>query len=176
MPSNLPSERLNVVILYESMRYVGRAMAAYLHLMAELADELAPEFCLWRLDVAMEPGCAVEAERDFAAAGMIIVAINGHQPCPPVFQRWRGDRDGEVGPPACPIIAFVEVTEGPAPAKGSWDSILRVAATQIHPEVFVWNSPEASDHWSWAATALTPLSRAGALLAGNQHPNPGLQP
>lgn len=130
-----------VVILYESRHQVGKAVATYHHLVRELSEDIAPDFHLWRLDVAVEPACAAEAERDLAAAGVIIVAVNGDRPCPPVFQRWQGGRDGKAGPSSCAIIALVEASEDPAPCPGSWRGILRQAATQIHPEVFVWNPP-----------------------------------
>jgi len=167
MPSLLTVEKLHVVILYESMRYVGKAMAASLHLVQELADDFTPDFHLWRLDMVVEPACAMEAERDLAAAGVIIVAINGNQPCPPVFERWWGGRDRKASLPSRAIIALVEASEGPAPASGSWNHLLRAAATQIHPEVFVWNPPPDRDHGSWAA---------GDLPAGTQLPTPGHQP
>ena len=167
---------MNVVILYESMRHVGKAMATYHYLMRELADDLAPDFYLWRMDVAVEPRCAVEAERDLSAAGVIIVATDGRQPCPPVFQRWRAFRNGKASLPSCAVIALVEASQGPAPATGSWNSILRVAATQIHPEIFVWNPLLPSDDGAWAAAALAPDCPAGDLRSWSQLPTPRLQP
>lgn len=177
MPRVPTAEKLHIVILYESLRYVGKAMATYLHLVRELGDEFTPDFHLWRLDVAAEPGCGEEVVRDIAAAGVIIVAMNGHQPCPPVFQRRRGaDRDGKACLPACAIIALVEVSEGPTPAIGSWNSFLRMDATQIHPEVFVWDPFLARDDLPRSAVALVPDYPAGLLRSGNQLSTPNLQP
>ena len=162
------------MILYENLRYVGKAMATYLHLVRELGDDFTPDFHLWRLDVAAERGCAEEVERDIAAAGVIIVAISGHQPCPPVFQRWRGaDRDGKACLPACAIIALVEESEGPTPATGSWNSFLRMDATQIHPEVFVWDPFLSRDDGSRTAVALGPDCPVGPERSGNQLSTPG---
>ncbi len=177
MPRVPTAEKLHIVILYENLRYVGKAMATYLHLVRELGDEFTPDFHLWRLDVAAETGCAEEVERDIAAAGVIIVAISGHQPCPPVFQRWRsGDRDGKAGLAACAIIALVEGSEGRTPVVGSWNGFLRVNATQIHPEVFVWDPFLARDDMPRSDVALVPDYPAGLLESRNQLSTPNLQP
>ena len=177
MPRVLTAEKLHIVILYENLRYVGKAMATYLHLVRELGDDFTPDFHLWRLDVAAECGCAEEVERDIASAGVIIVAISGQQPCPPIFQRWGdGDREGKAGLPTCAIIALVEVSEGHTPATGSWNSVLRMAATQIHPEVFVWDPFLARDDLPRSDVDLVSDYPAGPLRSGNQLSTPNLQP
>jgi len=137
MSSGEPVETLNVVILYQHLAYMGRAMATYLRLERELAEEFTPDFRLWRIDIATEPAFADEAERDIAAAEVIIVAVNGGQSCPPAFQRWRGGLGQAGGPPPRAIIALVDSSDEMVAAPESWASVLREAATQIHSEVFV---------------------------------------
>ena len=141
MPSRAIAGNLNVVILYERLAYVGKAMATYLHLMRDLADDFAPDYRLWRIDLALAPAFAAEAERDIAAAEVIIMAVNGRQPCPPAFQRWTGGEGHGGGQPPRAIIALMEASDEPAPAAGSWSNLLRSAATQIHSEVFVCDPP-----------------------------------
>lgn len=137
MPGCAIAAKLNVVILYERLVYVRKAMATYLHLVRELAGDFAPDFRLWRIDAALAPELAAEAERDIAAAEVIIMAINGRENCPPAFQRWK-DRAGQSGgPPPHAVIALMEASDEPVPAAESWSGILRRTATQIHPEVFV---------------------------------------
>ena len=46
------AEKLRVVILYNRLDSVGRAMTAYAHLTRELECECQPELSVWRLDVA----------------------------------------------------------------------------------------------------------------------------
>ncbi len=137
MPLNAIARKFTVVILYERLAYVGKAMATYLHLMRELADDFAPDFRLWRIDLALAPGLAAEAERDIAAAEVIIMAFNGSQPCPPAFQRWKGGAGHDGGLPPHAIIALMEATKEAAPPTGSWSNVLCGTATQIHSEVFV---------------------------------------
>jgi hypothetical protein len=141
MPLRATAENFNVVILYERLTYVGKAMATYLHLMRELANDFTPDYRLWRIDVALAPAFAVEAERDIAAAEVIIVAVNGRQPCPPAFQRWSGGAGHEGGPPPHAIITLMEASDELAPVAGSWSNVLCSTATQIHSEVFVCDPP-----------------------------------
>ncbi len=128
---------LNVVILYERLAYVKKAVTTYLHLTRDLAGEYSPDFRLWRIDLALEPEFSAEAERDLADAEVIIMAIHGHQPCPPEFQRWKNGAGHLGGPAPHAVIALIEVSDEPKPAAESWSELLQCAATQIHAEVFV---------------------------------------
>lgn len=163
MPLCAPAGNFNVVILYERLAYVGRAMATYLHLMRELAGDFAPDFRLWRMDAALEPAFAAEAERDLAAAEVIIIAVNGHEPCPPAFQRWQAGMGQGGGPPPRAIIALMDATGGPAPAAGSWSNVLRCAATQIHTEVFVFDPLETRGGGAGRIPASRPASVRGMV-------------
>jgi len=138
-PPVLPAavEKLNIVILYERLAYVSNAVATYLHLTRELADDFAPDFRLWRLDLTLEPAFSAEAERDFADADVIIVAINGGQKCPTEFQRWKSGAGHEGGPAPHAVIALMDASDDPEPAAESWSGLLHLAATRIHSEVFV---------------------------------------
>ncbi|HKB57696.1 MAG TPA: hypothetical protein VKC51_08910 [Lacunisphaera sp.] len=134
------AKKFNVVILYEHLAYVRKAMATYLHLVRELAGDFVPDFRLWRIDAALAPELAAEAGRNIAAAEVIIMAVNGRETCPLAFQRWK-DRAGQSGglPPHA-VIALMEASDESVPAAESWSGVLCGAATQIHPEVFVCDS------------------------------------
>ena len=147
MPYSAPAERFHVVILYERLACVAKAMAAYAHLARELANEYVPDFRVWRLDVALTPARAAEAGRDLASAGVIIMAVNGRQPCPTAFRHWRGRADlGNGGLPRA-IYAFTEETDeaGTAPVPESWISVVSSAGTQIAAGVFVCEPPPGPD-------------------------------
>jgi hypothetical protein len=135
------AEKLSVVILYEQLAHVGKAAATCLSLVRELAGEFTPDFRLWRIDLAVEPGFEAEAERDIADAQVIIMAVNGCQPCPPKFQRWMGGAGHGGGPPPHAIIALMEASDESDPPAESWDHVLRHTATQIHSEIFVCDPP-----------------------------------
>jgi hypothetical protein len=130
-------EKLNIVILYERLAYVSKAVSTYLHLRKELGDDFSPDFRLWRLDLTLEPEFSVEAERDLANAHVIIMAIHGRQPCPPAFQRWKQGAGHRGGPAPHAIIALMDASDEPETASGSWSGLLHDAATQIHSEVFL---------------------------------------
>lgn len=131
----MPCEKLNVVVIYDSA-YARKAMVTYSRLERELRDACTLDLHLWRLDIAVAPEHSAQVGHDIADAELIIVAVHGSQPCPSAFQHWkRAD-----GTPHSAIIALTEQTEPPAHASGSWDSVLRAAATPIHPEIFVWDS------------------------------------
>jgi hypothetical protein len=141
-PATTTSGEFHVVILYDRLTLVGRAMATYLHLLRDLAEDFTPDYRLWRIEAVLAPEFAAEAERDIAAAEVIIVAVNGRGPCPPAFHRWRLGAGHDGGPPPHAIIALMDAaTESEAPAMGSWSRVLRESATQIHAEVFVCNLP-----------------------------------
>lgn len=141
MPIRATTEDFTVVILYERMAYVGKAMATYLHLRRELADNFAAHFRLWRIETALTPAFAARAERDIAAAEVIIMAVDGRQACPPAFQRWKGGAGHEGGQPPHAIITLMDASAESALTEGSWSNVLRGTATQIHSEVFVCDPP-----------------------------------
>ena len=138
MPTRAIAEDFTVVILYEQLAYVGRAMATYLHLRRDLAvDDFATHFRLWRIEAALSPGLAAEAERDIAEAEVIIMAVNGRQPCPLAFQRWKLGAGHEGGQPPHAIITLMDATAESADTEGSWSNVLRSAGTEIHSEVYI---------------------------------------
>jgi hypothetical protein len=136
------TEKLHVVILYDRLDSVGKAMSAYAHLTRELECECEPDLSIWRLDVATSAEFAVKADYDIAAAEIVIMAVRGSQPCPPAFQHWKERAWQDEGAPHRAWIAIVEAADEPAPAAETWSSTLRGAATQIHPEIFVWEPAE----------------------------------
>lgn len=144
-PVGPATDKLNVVILYERLAYVGRATATYMHLTEGVAGEFSSDYRLWRIDLALEPAFAAEAERDLADADVIIMAIDGRQRCPAAFQRWRTGAGHEGGPGPHAVIALMMASDDPEPAAESWSGLLHDAATQIHPEVFVCEG--AKDRW-----------------------------
>jgi hypothetical protein len=147
MPYSAPAERFHVVILYERLACVGKAMAAYAHLARELAGEYVPDFRVWRLDVALTPARAAEAGRDIDSAGVIIMAVNGRQPCPPAFQHWHGSTASGGGGLPRAIYAFTEDTDEPdaAPPPESWINVVRRSGTQISDGIFVCDPPPDPD-------------------------------
>ncbi|MBI4624039.1 MAG: hypothetical protein HY736_12595 [Verrucomicrobia bacterium] len=84
---------------------------------------------------------AAEADRDIEAADVIIMAVHGGQPCPPAFHRWKTGTGVGLGVPHRAVIAITETADEPAPAAETWNSVLRGSATQIHPEIYVWDPP-----------------------------------
>jgi hypothetical protein len=138
------AEKLSIVIIYERLAYVSKAVATCLHLTRGLADKFSPDFRLWRLDLTLDPAFSCEAEQDLADADVIIMAVNGRQLCPPEFQRWKKGAGHVGGPAPHAIIALMDTPEDPEPTVGSWSGLLQVAATRIHSEVFVCEQPEGS--------------------------------
>ena len=132
------TEKLRVVILYDRLESVGRAMQAYAHLTRELDWASQPELSIWRLDVATTPAFAVKADLDIATAEIVLMAVRGDEPCPPAFQHWQERAWQDEGAPTRIWIALVVATPAPAPVVTTWTHALRLSATQIHPEIFVW--------------------------------------
>ena len=126
-----------VVMLYDNLESVGKAMATYSQLTQELDGDFTPDLRIWRLDVALSRECSVEANHDIEAAEVIIMTVHGNEPCPPEFLHWKAGAGGGSGVPHRAIIAILESTGEPAPASDSWSSVLRGVATEIHPELFV---------------------------------------
>jgi hypothetical protein len=131
------AEKLNVVILYDRLADISKASATYLHLTRDLGEEFAPDFRLWRVALTLESAYCAEAERDFAEADVIIVAVNGHEKCPPEYQRWKNGAGHEGGQAPHAVIALMDGSDEPEPAAETWGGLLHNAATQIHSEVFV---------------------------------------
>lgn len=141
MPVMAPPDtaaKFPVVVLYDHFRSVGKAMATYSHLTRELESDFKPDLRIWRMDVATSAEFSAQASDDIAAAEVIIMTVRGDQPCPEAFLHWtRGAAHGGVAPPHA-IVALIGSVDVPEPAAGTWGSVLRAAATQIHPEVFVY--------------------------------------
>jgi hypothetical protein len=137
------AEKFPVVMLYDRLASVDQAMDTYSHLTRELQDEFNPDLRMWRIDVAGSAEFSAQAGEDIAAAEVIIMTVRGDQPCPAAFLDWKGgaDRAGRAPPHA--VIALVESKDTqPAPNAETWGSFLRGSATEIHPEVFVYDSAD----------------------------------
>ena len=132
-----------VVMLYDHLSSVDAAMAMFTQLTHEFEAEFKPELKVWSMEDADSPEFMASANADIGAAEVIIVSVRGNQRSPAAFQHWKaGGADGYN--PASPhaIVALIESgDDGPPATLGSWSSVLRSAATQIHPGVFVYESP-----------------------------------
>ena len=133
----LTARSFPVVMLYDNYESVGKAMATYSQLTQELESDFQPDLRIWRLDVALSPECAADANHDIEAAEVIIMTVHGNEPCPPEFLHWKEGMSGGAGVPHRAIIAILESTGEPLPDTDTWSSVLRGVATEIHPELFV---------------------------------------
>ena len=99
------------------------------------------------MDDAASPEFSAEANADIAAAEVILVTVRSNQPWPAGFLHWKEglvESDGSASPHA--IVALIEAgDDGPPAPSESWNSVLRSAATQIHPGVFVYEPKESAD-------------------------------
>jgi hypothetical protein len=138
-----PAARFPVVMLYDRFQSVRKAMATYSHLTRELESDYQPDLRIWRIDDATSAEFSAAANDDIAAAEVIIMTIRGDQPFPAAFEHWRGgvDRAGFPSPHA--IVALIDSVDGQEDTSDSWSNVLRGAATQIHPEVFVYEPRRA---------------------------------
>jgi hypothetical protein len=121
-------------------------MAAYSHLTRELESEFIPELRIWRVDVAILPECATQADGDIEAAEMVIMAVRNIQPCPAAFLRWmEGARgDNGCGLTKRALIAIIEAPDQAALSADTWNSVVRGEA-QAQLDVLFWApSGEAS--------------------------------
>ena len=145
MISSPPSaENFNVVMLYDNLEHVGKAMATYSQLAHELETEFKPDLHIWRMDMALSSEFSAQANHDIEEAEVIIMAVRGNEACPAEFRHWKdGAADGS-GVPHRAIIAILESDSELVPAAESWNSVLRGVATEIHPELFVCEPPEAA--------------------------------
>lgn len=130
--------RFPVVMLYDHFHSVSTAMATYSHLMRELDSDFQPDLRVWNIEDATSPEFSAQANDDIAAAEVIIMTVRGDEPCPAAFQHWKGGVYRGGGAPPQAVIALIDSVDGPEPAADSWRGVLRSAATQIHPEVFVY--------------------------------------
>ena len=133
--------RFPVVMLYDHFRSVRKAMATYDHLTRELQDEYRPDLRIWRIEDATSAEFAAEANDDIAAAEVIIMTVRGDEPFPAAFRHWKGVSDPAGVVPPHAVIALVGAVDDAEPAAETWRGVLRGATTQIHPEVFVYESP-----------------------------------
>jgi hypothetical protein len=136
-------EQFRVVLLYDRFPAAGRALATYSHLAHDLEHEFKPDLRVWRMDLAASEAFAARANDDISAAELIIVAVSGNEPCPAAFRHWSGGAvpGGSASPHG--IIALVGADAGTDRIEGTWNSVLQGGATQIHPDVFVYNEPTA---------------------------------
>src|SRR5471030_2774487 len=119
-----------VVMLYDHFDSVGKAMATYSHLTRELEEEYDPDLSVWCIEDAASAEYSAQANKDIAAAEVIIMTVRGDEPFPAAFHHWKGGvEDGGIAPPKA-IVALIGTADNPAPAADSWNSVLRGAATQ----------------------------------------------
>jgi hypothetical protein len=130
--------RFPVVMLYDHFNSVAKAMATYSYLTHELENEFTPDLRIWRMDDATSVQYSAQANDDIAAAEVIIMTMRGDEPFPAAFRHWKSgiSHEGLASPHA--VIAMIGSVDDVDPAADTWNSVLRGAATRIHPEVFVY--------------------------------------
>jgi len=138
MPSSTTTEKFNIVILYDHVRSVGRAMEAWSHLTQELENEFLPELRIWRIDIAISPEYAAQAQDDIKAAQMVIMAVRGGQPCPAAFLHWIAGAEEDGGLPNRALVVIMEAVDRSDLSRGTWTSTLRVTVAQTQLDVFFW--------------------------------------
>ncbi len=137
-------EPFNVVILYDKPAAGGLAVGLYGRLMNELADDCLPELRVWRLDMAAAAELSPEANRDLAAADLIVIAAHGRQTCPSTL-RCPPDRTGPLDePPGQALVVLLEVAGEPDPTSGAWIELLRPTVARRRTEFFEWK-PDAEE-------------------------------
>ena len=160
MSARSVAPEFNIVLLYEHSALLAEAIDTCSHLKRELAHEFTAVLRIWRIDVATSAEFAVEADRDIAAAEVIVIGVRGNQLCPPAFWRWKEAKVVGPGRPHGAIIAIVEAADEPGQAGETWNSVLRGGATQVHPEIFVREPRE-----EFGELALPQNTRAAARFA-----------
>jgi len=163
MPYSSPAEAFNIVVLYERSALLSRAMATCAHLRRELGNAFTLDFRIWRIDVATSRECAAQFDREIATADVIVIGVSGNEPCPPEFRAWKERAVDGSGGPHRAIIAIVDTAAESATTGETWNSVLRSGATQIHPEIFVWE-PAEEDGAAGAAPSedeLEPVAAGG---------------
>lgn len=136
------SESFPVVILYDHLDSIGKAMSTYAQLTQEIETDFEPDLRIWRLDVALSPEFSREANRDIEAAEVIIMTVHGNEPCPPQFLHWKAGTGEHDGVPHRAIIAIMESSrQETLPGMETWSTVLRGVGTEIHPELFVCDVP-----------------------------------
>ena len=180
MPSVLPeitdsAEKFRVVLLYDRFQAAGRALATYTHLAHELEREFKPDLRVWRMDIAASAAFAERANDDIAAAELIIVAVSGNEPCPAAFRHWQGGAvpGGSASPHG--IIALVGAKAGAGRVEGTWNSVLQDGATQIHPDVFVYEPATETTAALPAGCTGTIRSTASIFPRANHPPSGGTE-
>jgi hypothetical protein len=144
MSSCETAEKFKVVILYDRITSVGRAMTAFAHLERELQNELIPELQIWRIDVATLPECAAQVDGDIEAAEMVILAVHGKDDSHgPFLRRMQEDRKSPSLPKRA-LIAIIEAADEFARSAGTWSRVLG-CSEQIPSDVFLWATPTVAE-------------------------------
>jgi hypothetical protein len=81
-------DKLRIVILYSDRNNGHEAMRACDRAVKGFQDEDCFEIRLWRLDLLDNPNIRDEANRDVAAADMVVVSVGDVCACLESFQRW----------------------------------------------------------------------------------------
>lgn len=150
------TEVFPVVMLYDHLSSVGAAMDTYSQLTRELQSDYETELRVWQLDEATSPDFSAAANHDLAEAEVIILSVRGNPPWPHCLDQWTtGAATLATVEPGHAVVALIKsASEWPA-AKEDWAGVLRGAATQIHPELFVYEDRVGADAWSESPAAPT---------------------
>lgn len=142
MPNRIPSETLNVVLLYSDRASVAPAVAALQRVQDSLSDPDFMNLRLWRLDLLERaPELREAIDDEVVAANMIVVPTDDRSVCSEAFRSWAEKWPARSNEESCSLVGFQARRESISPVDENiqW---LRELAAQKGMDFLVNEAPE----------------------------------
>lgn len=158
-----PKFPFDLVIAYDDAATRSRAMQLYDHLAQQLLEDYDLQCSWWRIEHFQNPVLSEQAAQAAANASMILLALRGDRPLPPMLKAWLPrwlDRKGDQRS----ALVVLLCTDG-QPNAEAWhlQTYLRQIAQQARMDFFAHTYPLSTELGPAAETDETMARRARTL-------------
>lgn len=131
-------EDFNVIILYDQVAAVRRAMGSVGHLVTDFLGDLDIRLDLWRFDVLGLPGLARVATLNAANAEMLIVVMQADGDLPPVVRDWVKFWSSQNVPGNAALVLLRHSRPRPEDGTGAGEAFLAAVAREGGHDFFAY--------------------------------------
>lgn len=140
-----PKFPFDLVITYDDAATRSRAMQLYDHLAQQLLEDYDLQCSWWRIEHFHNPVLSEQAAQAAANASMIILALRGDRPLPPMLKAWLPRWLDRKGDQKSALVVLLCGDGQPDAATWQVENYLRQIAQQARMDFFAHTYPLSTD-------------------------------
>lgn len=159
-----PKFPFDLVIAYDDAATRSRAMQLYDHLAHQLLEDYDLQCSWWRIEHFHNPVLSEQAAQAAAHASMIILALRGDRPLPPMLKAWLPRWLDRKGDQKSALVVLLCADGQPNDQAWHVQNYLRQIAQQARMDFFAHSYPLGTG-LTWAAETEAPTARRAQTIS-----------